>query len=184
MQFIVLVNKIIVVLGNRDKSVTKKQNDIDIQLKDVLKNKTNQQHDDAFKFFKAVQEIRDADVNDMTNDAFLFKYPKIKAFQIYDDVFLPDFNIDKEYVGHLLYYVLRDAPNFESVRTNLSMLNDQVPKGLNGSKNRLLATQKSSIQSEIKAKLKNMKFPKVFPDTEIFKDLKRIAQDKGLFEHI
>ena len=53
---------------------------------------------------------------------------QVKKFQECDDYFVPGFNIDKAYVGHLIYYVLSMINNTDvlSVYTKMKALNKKL----------------------------------------------------------
>lgn len=168
--------------GNRNNNKKVSKADIDSLLS---KATVNDDHKDALKFFKNVEEIRNADVQNMNT-------PELMEFQKFDDIFLPGFNVDKAYVGHLLYYVLKNknSKNSTDVLKNLSKLNKTLTSvlkkktGLNEKGDRMIQG-KSFKGKEIQKNLDEMiKKNITFPDTTQFEDLAIIANKNNLFRSI
>jgi len=190
-EFLLELNKVsengLCAKGNRNKNRKVPKEKISEDLKNSLKNVTVKgAHTDALTFFKKVEEIRNTEIDEKTPHELK---ALLEAFQSFDDAFLPRFNIDKAYVGHLLYYVLKSNKNSKEVLENLKKLNNELTTvfkkktGLNEKGDRMPKVGKSfkgkEIKKEIDLLLKN---PPSFPDTSAFSTLESIAKNDSLFK--
>ena len=105
----------------------------------------------ALTFFKTVDKIRDFPVEKIAKSID----NQIIKFQECNDYFIPEFNIDKAYVGHLLYYALsmKNKTDVSSVYAKLKALNDKLKFGINNLGDRLL------VGKQKKLKKIDIKFP-------------------------
>ena len=152
---------------------TKEQ--IDTDLKSMESKSEDDGRSYALKFLKTVDKIRNADIKSMKGNSDA----QLNQFQNLDDAFLPGFNIDKEYVGHLLYYAITSKNNATEVLKKLLELNNNLTSvlkkktGLNEKGNRM-AQGKSFKGKEIKKDLeKLLKSPPPFPDISSFVELQK-----------
>ncbi len=127
--------------GNRNNKQKKTKSEVD----SAIKGGDNAKRDEALKKYKEVEAIRIYPVELIKN-----KYPQ---FQAIDDAFLPDFNIDKAYVGHLYYYVKDN--DVSGAIGKLLELHKATHKngGLNGKGDRLTKSQKKQKYEDIKKNL-------------------------------
>jgi hypothetical protein len=79
----------------------------------------------------------------------------IPLFQALDDAFLPGFNVDKAYVGHLYMYC-KNAKTSLDVIKQLQKLNEASKKGLNEKGDRLSQTQIKKDKKQITKYLKDI----------------------------
>ena len=161
--------------GDRNNNITVRQGIIDTNLsKNINNNKENQIN--ALKFFN--DKIRNFPVENIATSTDI----QVKKFQECDDYFVPGFNIDKAYVGHLIYYVLSMINNTDvlSVYTKMKALNKKLKLGINNKGDRLARTQKKLKKSEIKF-TKNAK--KEFSmDVEFSQERKIVNKNPSLFK--
>ena len=101
----------------------------------------------ALTFFRTVEKIRIFPVENIATSTDI----QIKKFQECDDYFVPGFNIDKAYVGHLIYYVLsmKNKTDVSSVYTKMKALNNKLELGINKNGDRLARKQNKLTKSEI-----------------------------------
>lgn len=147
-------------------------------LSDMLQKPDDENRKEALQFFKIVEKIRNANVNTMKGNSD----KQLEQFQNFDDVFLPGFNVDKDFVGHLLYYILTSNNNSTSVVKKLIGLNKKLTSvfkkkmGLNEKGNRM-AQGKSFKGKEIQKELEKLeKNPPSFPDISAFTELQQILK--------
>jgi hypothetical protein len=163
------------------KGQTKKTKEqINTDLKSMESKPDDDGRSDALKFFKTVEKIRNANVNSMKGNTDA----QLSEFQTLDDTFLPGFNIDKEYVGHLLYFVLQSNGNSKQVLQKLLDLNNKLisvfkkKTGLNEKGNRMIQG-KSFKGKEIKKDIENLlKTPPTFPQITSFNELQKIITNQ------
>ena len=96
----------------------------------------NKAHEKALDFFKQVYVNYDLKTTD-------------PAFQALDDAFLPGFNIDRAYVGHLYTYCT-DEQNVTGVISKLQTLNNNTSNGLCAKGDRLSSGQKRKDKRQSK----------------------------------
>jgi hypothetical protein len=158
------------------KGQTKKTKEqINTDLKSMESKPEDEGRSYALKFLKTVDKIRNANIDSMKGNSDA----QLNQFQALDDTFLPGFNIDKEYVGHLLNYVITSKKNSTEVLKKLLELNNNLTSvfkkktGLNEKGNRM-GHRKSFKGKEIKKDLeKLLKSPPTFPDISSFVDLQK-----------
>ena len=128
--------------GNRNNKAKKTKSEVE----SAINGGDSAKRDEALKRYKEIEAIRIYPVEKIKS-----RYPN---FQAIDDAFLPDFNIDKAYVGHL-YYFAKYQTAAAGVIDKLQELHKATHKngGLNGKGDRLSIGQKKQKYEDIKKNL-------------------------------
>ena len=122
----------------------KVQKAIEKELNVMLLNPDDNNRKNALENFKAILNIKNKSVPETP-----------KEFQALDDAFLPGFNVDKAYVGHL-YMLCKTKKSTTEVIDALIKLNNASVGGLNYIGDRLTISQTQQSKDAIKTALKAM----------------------------